>query len=157
VRSRKSWRDCRPRSSAGVLRTSLTHGYLLDEWLRMVELEDSTRATYVGYFERTIRPTLRAVSIAKLTTGTVKTLYAELRRSRALCDGRPSVAHRAEGSNDCVTARCAMHVCKPMAASTVRQVHAVLGGALSAALRLDLVAHEPGPRRSAASSAAAPA
>ena len=39
-------------------RTSVTLGYVLDEWLRTVELEDSTRETYVGYIERTIRPML---------------------------------------------------------------------------------------------------
>src|SRR6188472_2631515 len=66
-------------------RTSVTLGYLLDEWLRTVELEDSTRETYVGYVERTIRPTHGTVSIAKLTTRTLETLYAELRRCRTLC------------------------------------------------------------------------
>ena len=49
-------------------RSSVTLGYLLDEWLRTVELEDSTRETYVGYVERTIRPTLGRVSVANLTT-----------------------------------------------------------------------------------------
>ena len=118
-------------------------GYPLDEWLRTVELEDSTRETYVGYIERTVRPTLGAVSISKLTTRTLETFYAELRRCRTLCDGRPSVVHRAEGEHDCVTARCAAHVCKPMAASTVRQVHAVISGALSAAVRWDWLPTNP--------------
>ena len=62
-------------------------GYLLDEWLTTVELEESARETYVGYIERTIRPTLGAISIAKLTTRTLETFYAELRRCRTLCDG----------------------------------------------------------------------
>jgi integrase len=124
-------------------RTSVSLGYLLDEWLRTVELEDSTRETYVGYIERTVRPTLGAVSISKLTTRTLETFYAELRRCRTLCDGRPSVVHRAEGEHDCVTARCAAHVCKPMAASTVRQVHAVISGALSAAVRWDWLPTNP--------------
>ena len=55
-------------------RSSVSLGYVLDEWLRAVELEDSTRETYVGYVERTIRPALGAVSIAKLTTRTVAQL-----------------------------------------------------------------------------------
>jgi integrase len=124
-------------------RTSVTLGYLLDEWLRTVELEDSTRETYVGYVERTIRPTLGTVSIAKLTTRTLETLYAELRRCRTLCDGRPSLVHRAEGEHDCAKVRCRPHVCKPMAASTVRQVHAVISGALSAAVRWDWLPTNP--------------
>ena len=39
--------------------SSVTLGYTLDEWLGTVELEDSTRDTYVGYIERTIRPDAR--------------------------------------------------------------------------------------------------
>jgi integrase len=124
-------------------RTSVTLGYVLDEWLRTVELEDSTRETYVGYVERTIRPALGAVSIAKLTTRILETFYAELRRCRTLCDGRPLVVHRASGEHDCATVRCARHVCKPMAASTVRQVHAVISGALSAAVRWDWLPTNP--------------
>jgi integrase len=46
--------------------------------------EDSTRETYVGYIERTIRRVLGSESIAKLTTRTLETLYAELRRCRKL-------------------------------------------------------------------------
>jgi integrase len=124
-------------------RTSVSLNYLLDEWLSTVELEDSTRETYVGYIERTIRPTLGGMSIAKLTTRTLETFYAELRRCRTLCDGRPFVVHRGSGEHDCAEARCRPHVCKPMAASTVRQVHAVLSGALSAAVRWDWLPTNP--------------
>ncbi|MDT7754073.1 MAG: integrase, partial [Pseudonocardiales bacterium] len=62
--------------------TSVTLAYTLDEWLGTVELEDSTRDTYVGYIERTIRPVLGDVPISKLTTRTLELLYAELRRCR---------------------------------------------------------------------------
>lgn len=124
-------------------RTSVSLGYLLDEWLQTVELEDSTRETYVGNIERTIRPTLGPVSIAKLTARTLETFFAELRRCRTLCDGRPTVVHRAKGEHDCGKARCGPHVCKPMAASTVRQMHAVISGALSAAVRWDWLPNNP--------------
>jgi integrase len=124
-------------------RSSVGLGFVLDEWLATVDLEESTRETYVGYVERTIRPRRGAVSIAKLTTRALETFYAELRRCRSLCDGRPSVVHRASGEHDCAEARCAPHVCKPMAASTVRQVHAVLSGALSAAVRWDWLTTNP--------------
>lgn len=42
----------------------------LDEWLKTLEVEDSTRDGYIGYVERNIRPTLGAVPIAKLSTRT---------------------------------------------------------------------------------------
>ena len=44
--------------------------------------------------------------------------------------------------------------CKPMAASTVRQVHAVISGALSAAVRWDWIATNPA--RGAATAPPAP-
>ena len=44
--------------------SSVTLGFTLDEWLKTVEVEDSTRDGYIGYIERNIRPTLGAVPIA---------------------------------------------------------------------------------------------
>jgi integrase len=123
--------------------TSVTLGYTLDEWLGTVELEESTRDTYVGYIERTIRPVLGDVPISKLTTRSLELLYAELRRCRGRCDGRPLVEHRTKDTHDCVTSRCALHECRPMAASTIRQIHAVISGALSAAVRWDWIAVNP--------------
>ncbi len=123
--------------------SNVTLGYTLDEWLSTVELEDSTRDTYVGYIERTIRPALGNVAISKLSTRTLETFYAELRRCRTRCNGRPAVEHRAEGRHDCAQTGCAPHVCRPMAASTVRQIHAVISGALSAAVRWDWIATNP--------------
>src|SRR4051812_26857895 len=58
--------------------STVSLSYTLDEWLQTVELEDSTRDTYVGYIERTIRPTLGTVPISKLSTRTLETFYAEL-------------------------------------------------------------------------------
>lgn len=115
----------------------------LDEWLKTLEVEDSTRDGYIGYVERNIRPTLGAVPIAKLSTRTLETFYAELRRCRIRCNGRPTVAHRVAGEHSCDATHCAPHVCKPMAASTVRQVHAVISGALSAAVRWGWLTSNP--------------
>ena len=53
--------------------SSVTLGYTLDEWLKTLEVEDSTRDGYTGYVERNIRPTLGAVPIAKLSTRTLET------------------------------------------------------------------------------------
>jgi integrase len=69
--------------------SSVSLGYTLDEWLGTVELEDSTRDTYVGYIERSIRPTLGGIAVSKLSTRTLESFYAELRRCRTRCNGRP--------------------------------------------------------------------
>lgn len=101
-------------------------GHVIEEWLRMAEHEDSTRETYVGYIERTIKPALGLMSIAKLSVRHLETLYAELRRCRLRCDGKPFIEHKTADEHDCVT--CTPHVCKPMAASTVRQIHSIISG-----------------------------
>ncbi|HEX4102149.1 MAG TPA: tyrosine-type recombinase/integrase [Pseudonocardiaceae bacterium] len=118
-------------------------GHVIDEWLRVVEHEDSTRETYLGYIERTINPALGAMSIAKLSVRHLETLYAELRRCRVRCDGKPFIEHKADGEHDCVRAKCKPHGCKPMAASTVRQIHSIISGALSAAVRWDWLESNP--------------
>ena len=124
--------------------SAVTLGYTLDEWLRTLDVEDSTRDGYSGYVERTIRPSLGHVPISRLSSRTLEMFYAELRRCRSRCSQRqPSVDHRSAGEHSCVSAGCRPHECRPMAASTVRQVHAVLSGALGAAVRWDWLAVNP--------------
>jgi hypothetical protein len=66
-------------------------------------IEETTRRTYVGYIERLIKPALGSISIAKLTARNLETLYSELRRCRARCDGRPFIErHRMDGEGSCV-------------------------------------------------------
>jgi integrase len=124
--------------------SSVSFSHALDEWLRTAELEASTRKTYVGYVNRTIRPALGKVPVRKLNARTLESLYAELRRCRARCDRKPYMEkHAADGAHDCVTSDCKPHVCKPMANSTVRQIHAIISGTLDAATRWDWIATNP--------------
>lgn len=161
--------------------TRATLGYVLDAWLRVHEVEESTRENYRWYVEQVIRPALGRVPLAKVSARMLEELYAELRRCRARCDGKPYVEHRTSrphacravrhkwGSgrpsaadrrnHDCVTAgcvtvECPQHVCKPMAAASVRQVHAVLSSALGLAVRWEWLGSNPAagarqPRRTA--------
>ena len=115
--------------------SSATLGHAIDEWLRTAELEDSTRETYRGYIKRTIQPAIGRVGLNKVTARVLETLYAELRRCRTRCNGRPFVEHKLDSEHDCVKAKCAPHQCRPMAASTVRQIHAIISGTLNAAVR----------------------
>jgi integrase len=124
--------------------SSVSLAYLLSEWLSRAELEETTRRTYVGYIDRTIVPAIGSAAIDKLSARTLETLYSELRRCRARCDGRPQIErHKADGEHDCVVLRCVPHACKPMAASTVRQIHSIISGALSAAVRWDWISSNP--------------
>ncbi|MBB5808352.1 integrase [Saccharothrix ecbatanensis] len=124
--------------------TAVTFSHAIDEWLKNVELEDNTRDSYVGYIERTIRPTLGKVQIRKLSARALESLYSELRRCRTRCDGKPFVEkHKVLGDHDCVKSKCKPHKCSPMAASSVRQIHAIISGVLNAAVRWEWIASSP--------------
>ncbi|GAA0628924.1 tyrosine-type recombinase/integrase [Kutzneria viridogrisea] len=123
--------------------SSVSFGYVLDEWLRTAELDEGTREMYRGYVKRNIRPVLGVEPVRKVSTRMLEALYAELRRCRARCDGKPFVEHRAEGEHDCKDEKCKPHTCKPLAASTVRQLHSIMSGALSAAVRWEWIDTNP--------------
>lgn len=73
---------------------------MTDEWLRAAEREHSVWETYLGYIERTIKPALGPMSIAKLSVRHLETLCGELRRCRVRCDGKPFIEHKADGEHD---------------------------------------------------------
>jgi integrase len=110
--------------------------HAIAEWLRTSEVEDSTRAGYVNYIDRYIRPALGSVPARKIDAHTLESFYTEVRRCRDRCDGKPFIEkHAVDEAHDCLTAECKPHTCKPLAASTVRQIHSVISGTMAAAER----------------------
>jgi integrase len=70
--------------------------------------------------------------------------YTDLRRCRNQCDGKPFIEkHKKKGDHDCVAEKCKPHECTPMAASTVRQIHAIISGTLDSAERWDWISSNP--------------
>ena len=57
--------------------------------------------------------------------------------------GRPAIEHRVDGKHDCGESQCVPHLCKPMSASTVRQIHSIISGALTAAERWGWISSNP--------------
>jgi integrase len=126
-------------------RTNVTLGYLLDEWLSGHQVEETTRDSYRLLINRFVRPALGETSLSRLSRlgpRPFEQLYAELRTCRQRCKGRTFVEHRTPRPHEC-DERCAEHRCKPLAASSIRQVHAVLSGALSAAKRWGWITVNP--------------
>lgn len=122
----------------------LPFSHAVDEWLRRSEIEDSTRAGYVNYIDHYIRPAIGKLAVNKVDARTLESFYSELRRCRFLCDGKPSIEkHAKESAHDCVKEKCKAHKCKPLAASTVRQIHSVISGTLSAAERWGWISTNP--------------
>jgi integrase len=115
--------------------SSVTLAYAIDEWFRKAELEASTRTSYTGYIRRVIKPVLGNVPIKKLGARELETLYAELRRCRIRCDGKPFIEHKTKDEHDCTKSECDPHKCNPMAASTVRQIHSIISSTMNTAIR----------------------
>ncbi|MFI7437626.1 tyrosine-type recombinase/integrase [Micromonospora haikouensis] len=123
-------------------RTRATLNQLLDKWLDVADIEPTTRMGYVNKLNKHVRPILGKLALTRLDAETLESFYASLRRCRDWCGGKAYVKHRVEGEHTC-TAKCRPHVCKPLSASSVRQIHWILSGALSRAVRWRWIAVNP--------------
>ncbi|HVW44248.1 MAG TPA: hypothetical protein VHC18_23155 [Amycolatopsis sp.] len=73
----------------------------VEEWLKVHEIEDTTRETYGIYARNYLYPALGDEPVSKISARVLEQFYAELRRCRACCDGRPFVEHRVDGPHEC--------------------------------------------------------
>ena len=132
-------------ADATAARTSVTLGYLLDEWLAGHQVEETTRTSYRVAIEKFIKPAVGDTSLtrlAQLGARPFEQLYAELRVCRRRCKGRTFIEHRTYRAHVC-DERCVPHTCNPLSVSSVRECHAVLSGALNAAMRWGWIAVNP--------------
>jgi integrase len=124
-------------------RTRATVSQLLDRYLEVLDVGETTRPAYVSLVENHIRPVLGSLAVARVDAEVLDSFYAQLRRCRARCDGRPGhVDHRLRGEHEC-TAKCQPHACKPLSPASIRKVHWVLSGAMARAVRWRWVAVNP--------------
>lgn len=123
-------------------RTRATLDQLLDRWLEVADIEATTRMGYVNKLNKHVRPVLGKLPVGRLDPETLESFYASLRRCRDWCGGKAYVRHRVDGEHTC-TAKCRPHVCKPLSASSVRQIHWILSAALSRAVRWRWIAVNP--------------
>jgi len=123
-------------------RTNATVNQLLDRYLAVLEIEDTTRDDHERMLRLYIRPLLGALSIGRIDGETLDAFYAELRRCRTRCDRRARVDHRIDAEHPC-DKRCRPHVCKPLGSSYLRQIHTVLNGAFTRAVRWRWIGANP--------------
>lgn len=124
-------------------RTNATVDQMLERHFKDAELEYNTLDTYKGYAAKHISPLLGAEKIGLLDAGVMDSFYAELRRCRDHCDGsRGLIDHRTPREHDCDD-RCRPHECKPLAASTIRQIHFIIRGALRRAIKWKWITVNP--------------
>ena len=151
-------------------RTKATFRVAMESWLRVHEVEDSTRESYERYARLYLYPAFGDHPIAKITARLLEEFYADLRRCSARCDGRPAIDHRADGphqcrtvkhrrppgrppaggypDHDCTAARCTVvecrpHRCEPLAPATIRRIHFAIRGVLTAAERWEWITSNP--------------
>ena len=119
-----------------------TVNQLLDRWLEVLDVEPSTRRGYVLKIEKHVRPMLGGIQVARVDAELLETFYTRLRKCRDHCDGRRYIQHRTTRPHECDD-RCGRHACKGLAASSVRQIHWILSGALDRAVRWKWISMNP--------------
>jgi len=123
-------------------RTRATVDQLLDRYLELLDVEPTTLRTYQWLIDKHIRPVIGALMMSRLDGEIIDSFYTRLRTCRDHCKGRKYVEHRTASVHECDD-RCGPHQCKPLAASSIRQVHWILSGALKRAVRWRWIAHNP--------------
>ncbi len=123
-------------------RTKATVNQLMDRYLELLNVDVTTRAGYEGYIRNHIRPLLGRLQVGRLNGETLDSFYTVLRTCRAHCGGKKYVEHRTPGKHEC-DQRCTPHKCRPLATSSIRQIHFCLRGALKRAVRWRWIATNP--------------
>lgn len=130
-------------------RTRATLAYLLSEWLSDHSADRNTVDNYRFLMNTFVVPVLGDVPLTKIVRvgpRSFEQLYADLRRCRQRCDGRPFTEHRLgknlDGAHRC-NSGCRPHICKPLGEATLRKIHTVLNGAFKSAVRWDWIGVNP--------------
>ncbi|MCE3552827.1 site-specific integrase [Pseudonocardia sp. RS11V-5] len=124
-------------------RTGATIDQLLEKYMAQFDGAPNTFELYTGHIKNHISPLLGSTKVGYLDPEMLDALYAELRRCRLHCKRqRGLIDHRTAREHTC-DERCKPHRCKPLARSTVRQIHFILSGAFRKAKRWRWVAVNP--------------
>ncbi len=123
-------------------RTNATVDQLLDRHFELLKIEPDTVENYQRLARLHIRPLIGTQKVGALEADLFDSFYAELRRCREHCDRRPRIRHRTKAKHDC-DSRCGPHQCRGLSASSIRQIHFVLSGALKRAVRWRWIGTNP--------------
>ncbi len=147
-------------------RTEATVDELLNRWLEVLDVERKTRAGYVSKLGKHVRPAIGRLQVGRVKAETIDSLYAQLRRCRDHWHGEKYIQDRTDREHVCdehsarrrraqITFQdpsaycrwceraCRQHRCTPLLASSIRVVHAILGGAFQRAVRRGWIAVSP--------------
>lgn len=123
-------------------RTMATVDALMDRYLEIIEVDETTKHKYEQHIRVHIRPLLGKLQVGKLNGETIDSFFLILRSCRKHCQSRKFIEHRTTKEHEC-DHRCKPHECKPLGASTIRQIRSCLSGALSRAQRWQWISTNP--------------
>src|SRR5215475_14616776 len=86
-------------------RTRATVSQLMDRYLEVLDVEETTKRGYIGYIEKHIRPQLGPLQVGKVDAEVLDAFFANLRRCRDNCRGRIAVDHRTTRAHECHVVR----------------------------------------------------
>lgn len=131
---RLEWQQAADRVRAAIHSVQLAPGDTLPSVPDLASLQ--------GLKPGTVRHALIALAgdgLVEIRQGTTAMITGEP-RSDDKAGGQPA---RARLSHDCKLSGCKPHACKPMAKSTIRNIHAILSGAFDAAQRWEWIDRNP--------------
>jgi integrase len=108
-------------------KTQVTMAFLLDRWLGVAELDETSYERAEGIIRNYLKPTFGDLKAGKPTAEMLELFYSRLRKCREQCEGRRN------GNTDPKTKQ--KHVCLTLEANSVRKIRFVLRPALDRGLR----------------------
>ncbi|MBT1095092.1 tyrosine-type recombinase/integrase [Streptomyces sp. Tu102] len=108
-------------------KTQVTMSFLLDRWLGVAGLDETSYERTEGIIRNHLKPTFGDLKAGKLTVEMLELFYARLGQCQEQCEGRRN------GKADPRTKQ--KHLCEPLAPNTVRKIHFTLRPALNRGLR----------------------
>lgn len=150
-------------------KTKATFRAAMEKWLRIHEVDASTRESYETYARLHLYPIFGDLPVGRVSAEMLEEFYAELRRCSRRCrNGEPAVDHRVAGPHECRVVRhkrrpgrpradevhdcvaagctetvCPPHRCTPLSGATIRRIHFAIRGVFAAAVRWGWVSRNP--------------
>jgi integrase len=133
-------------------KTRATVDQLIAKYFEVADIDTQTMRGYKSTHENHIKPLIGSQQLARLDIETLDSYYSQLRTCRDHCRGRKYIQHRTDKPNQCdehtgdrcarnnpegcrrCRRMCRAHTCEGLSASTIRQIHWILSGALDRAV-----------------------
>jgi integrase/DNA-binding transcriptional regulator YhcF (GntR family) len=133
-------------------KTRATVDQLIAKYFEVADIDTQTMRGYKSKYAKHIKPLIGSQQLTRLDIEILDSFYSQLRTCRAHCRGQKYIQHRTDKPHQCdehigdrcprnnpdgcgrCRRMCKPHVCEGLSASTIRQIHWILSGALDRAV-----------------------